>query len=408
MDKEVDHKNTFTGWQKVGELFKHEACGGVLLIFATVTALILANSPLSGAYLSSLKQYMTVDVAGYALSKPILLWINDGLMAFFFLLIGLELKREFLNGHLSDKKQIVLPAVGAAGGLILPALIYTALNFSDSSAMQGWAIPAATDIAFVVGILALLGKRVPAPLKIFVLTLAILDDLAAILIIAIFYTADLSFTAMGMAALCIIILIMLNFWNVKRLSLYFVVGVCLWVFVLKSGVHATLAGVILAFAIPYKVGKKEMLHDLEHGLHPWVNFLILPVFALANAGIPLQGITWGHVFEPIPLGILLGLFLGKQFGIFTFSWLIIRLKLAKLPEGVRYLQLYGVSILAGIGFTMSLFIASLAFEHSGEDYIMTERIGILAGSLLSGVVGFIVLVMADKKKAKQLPSNESA
>lgn len=379
-----------------------ESAGGLLLIAATLVALVLSNSGFSENYFKVLDLRLQISLGDHGLDKPLLLWINDGLMAFFFFLIGLELKRELLTGQLRNRDQILLPAVGAIGGLVVPAGIYAAINWGDDKAMQGWAIPAATDIAFAVGILALLGSRVPPSLKIFLVSLAIFDDIAAIVIIAIFYTSDLSIVSMVWAGGILAILGIMNKAKVKHTSIYWVMGIVLWFFLLKSGVHATLAGVMLAITIPLKAGGREPLHELEHGLHPWVNFVIVPIFALANAGIPFEGMSLASLSEAIPLGILAGLFIGKQIGAFSASWLMIKLGFAKLPERATWAQLYGVCVLTGIGFTMSLFISGLAFEHSGENTILTERVGILAGSFLSAVYGAaILLFIGDTNKKKQ-------
>jgi NhaA family Na+:H+ antiporter len=377
------------------EFLQLESASGLILIAMLVLAMLLANSPLSGWYDALLDTPMSVRVGALEIAKPLLLWINDGLMAIFFLLVGLEVKREMIEGQLSSRSQLVLPGLAALGGLVVPALIYVWINRGDANALNGWAIPAATDIAFALGILSLLGKHVPVSLKLFLTALAILDDLAAILIIAIFYSGDLSLTALLLAAVMLVILFALNRLGVTRIAAYVLVGVVLWVLVLKSGVHATLAGVALAFAIPMRVktGKETsspLLH-LEHALHPWVAFGIMPVFAFANAGVSLGGLSLNSLFAPVPLGIALGLFVGKQVGVFGFSWLSIRLGLAQLPDKASWLQLYGTAVLCGIGFTMSLFIGSLAFEHSGLDYAVSARLGILVGSFLSAVMGYLIL-----------------
>lgn len=382
-----------TTW--VSRIIHHEAFGGLLLITAAVAALIMDNSPLDWIYDGILTTPVNVSIGALVLDKPLLLWINDGLMAIFFFLVGLEIKREFLEGRLSSWQQSALPASAAIGGMAVPALIYVALNWGDSVALSGWAIPAATDIAFALGVLALLGNRVPPALKVILLALAILDDLGAIIIIAVFYTSDLSISSLLIAAVCIAILMAFNRLNVTRPSLYILVGIVMWVCVLKSGVHATLAGVVLAFCIPLRVAGKDKpspLIGLEQGLHPWVMFFIMPVFAFANAGVPLFGLQPADLIAPIPLGIALGLFLGKQIGVFGAAWLAVRTGLARLPSGVSWLQVYGLSLLAGIGFTMSLFIGTLAFadpQHASQ-----VRLGVLGGSLLSAVIGYIVLFKA--------------
>jgi NhaA family Na+:H+ antiporter len=366
---------------------------------AAAFALVAANSPLGPAYAEFLGTPLVVRFGSAGIEKPLLLWINDGLMAVFFLLVGLELKREILEGHLSSARQALLPGFAAAGGMAAPAAIYAALNWGDPVAMKGWAIPSATDIAFALGILSLLGKRVPPALKALLLSVAIFDDLGAIVIIALFYSGELSLTALSIAAVLVLGLALLNRSGVTRPTAYFLLGVPLWAAVLKSGVHATLAGVVLAMFIPHRAGEDRpaeeseespLLH-LEHRLHPWVAFGVLPVFALANAGVPLLDISLGDLTHPVPLGIIGGLFLGKLVGVLGMSGLAVGLKVADLPEGVRWLQLQGLSLLCGVGFTMSLFIASLAFEQGGEAYFGMERLGILVGSLLSGVVGYAFL-----------------
>lgn len=371
-----------------------EAAGGILLIAAAALAMLVANSPLDRHYNDLLDVYGEVSIGELGIRKPVLLWINDGLMAIFFLLIGLEVKREIRDGQLSNPRQVVLPGIAAIFGLAVPALIYVAFNWGDSEALNGWAIPAATDIAFALGILYLVGSRVPTALKLFLLTVAIFDDLAAIVIIAVFYTADLSLSSLVLAGVTLVVLLIMNLSGVQRTGIYLFVGVLLWVFVLKSGVHATLAGVALAFAIPLKgstAADHSPLRELEHTLHPWVAYGILPLFAFANAGISLSGISLDTLTEPIPLGIALGLFVGKPLGIFGASWAAIRLGVARLPEGVRWLELFGVAVLGGVGFTMSLFIASLAFEHGVEGQLALDRLGIITGSLLAALCGFGLL-----------------
>ncbi|MDE0702726.1 MAG: Na+/H+ antiporter NhaA [Rhodospirillaceae bacterium] len=377
---------------RLSALLKHEAAGGVLLMLAAAAALALDNSPLAHLYDALLTIPVVVQIGALALEKPLLLWINDGLMALFFLLVGLEIKRELLEGNLSSWRQAVLPALAALGGMVAPALIYAAVNADDPMALRGWAIPAATDIAFAVGILALLGSRVPAGLKVFLLALAVIDDLGAILIIAVFYTADLSLTSLAIAGACAAVLLALNLAGVTRLLLYILVGVVMWVAVLKSGVHATLAGVIVALFIPLRTGDASTTPPLlraEHGLHGFVALFVMPVFAFANAGVHLGGISLGDVLSPIPLGIAAGLFFGNQIGIFGLTWAGVRIGVCRLPEGVTWLHVYGASALAGIGFTMSLFIGALAFDDPAHQAAV--RIGVLSGSLLSGLVGYAVL-----------------
>lgn len=375
--------------------FQHPAAGGVLLMAAAVLALALDNSPLAWLYDGLLKTPVVIQVGALELNKPLLLWINDGLMAIFFFLVGLEIKREIIEGRLSNLRQAGLPVVAAIGGIVVPAAIYIAINSGDASALNGWAIPAATDIAFALGVLALLGPRVPVALKVFLLALAIIDDLGAIIIIALFYTSQLSPEVLLIAALGVSALAFLNFRGVTRVAPYLVIGLIVWVCVLKSGVHATLAGVVIALFIPMRAKNedgKSPLNKIEHGLAPWVAFGIMPVFAFANAGVSLQGITFADLFAGVPLGIAAGLFIGKQLGIMAFVWAGVKLGLARLPDGVTWLQIYGASLLAGIGFTMSLFIGTLAF--SDPDQAAAVRIGVLTGSLLSAIAGAIVLRMA--------------
>lgn len=374
------------------ERFGGEALSGMVLLLMAVLAMVIANSPLRGVYEQLLATKGTVGIGTFEIAKPLLLWINDGLMAVFFLMVGLEVKREILGGQLSSFSRIALPGVAAIGGMLVPALCYVALNRDSELAMNGWAIPAATDIAFALGILALVGRGVPPALKLFLLAVAIFDDLGAIIIIALFYSGDLSMLSLGMAAVAIVVLVILNRSGVNKPAPFVVVGVFLWIFVLKSGVHATLAGVCLAFAIPMRRDASgSMLHRMEHGLHPWVSFAILPIFAFANAGVPLGGLSLGDLADPIPLGIVLGLVVGKQLGIFGSAWLAIKTGLARLPEGVSWRQLHGVSALCGVGFTMSLFIASLAFEHQENDHLALDRLGILVGSMVSGVIGYLAV-----------------
>ena len=394
-------QNNNDSWLK--RFFKMESSSGVLLFIATIIAIIVANSMLSRYYQMLIDTPVHVRVGSLLIAKPLLLWINDGLMALFFLLVGLELKREVLQGGLSDKRNIMLPALGAVGGMLFPALIYLAFNYSDPVTIKGWAIPAATDIAFALGILSLLGSRVPVSLKIFLTSLAIFDDIGAILIIALFYTSKISFLSLAVAVVCVLVLYLINKMGVEERSIYFGIGIIMWVALLKSGVHATLAGVILAMFIPMKSRKnsnKSPLKDLEHDLHALVAFIILPVFAFANAGIGLSDISSDHLLNGLTLGIALGLFLGKQLGVMGFCWLGIKLKWAEKPADVSWLSLYAVAVLCGVGFTMSLFIGSLAFEETGVNFLYDERIGIILGSLLSGVLGYLVLRQSLKLKNK--------
>ncbi len=422
------------------EFMHAETSGGIILIFCTIIALIWANSPFADSYYHLWYTYITFDLGGFVLKHSLHHWINDGLMVIFFFVVGLEIKRELLVGELSSIKKAALPVAGALGGMILPAIIYLAFNGGKEGA-PGWGIPMATDIAFVVGIMALLGPKFPFSLKIFILALAIVDDIGAVLVIAIFYTAEISFVALLIAAAIILLLIILNRLGVRSLIIYTIAGISLWLAFLESGVHATVAGVLLAFTIPvssridtrkFAVGTKELLDEFdkaggdgdnvlsnekrlsivqsiesncekiltplqrfEHLLHPWVAFFIMPVFALANAGVTIGSGFGDALFSPISIGIILGLFLGKQLGIFGFSILAIKLGLASKPEGVNYTKMYGAGILAGIGFTMSLFIANLAF--ASEELLSIAKVGVLSASLISGVVGFIVVKIGLKK-----------
>ncbi|WP_267844485.1 Na+/H+ antiporter NhaA, partial [Vibrio cholerae] len=367
------------------DFFKMESAGGILLVIAAAIAMVIANSAMGEGYQAFLHTY----VFGMSVSH----WINDGLMAVFFLLIGLEVKRELLEGALKSRETAIFPAIAAVGGMLAPALIYVAFNFNDPAAIQGWAIPAATDIAFALGIMALLGKRVPVSLKVFLLALAIIDDLGVVVIIALFYSSDLSTIALTIGFIMTGVLFMLNAKHVTKLSIYLVAGLILWIAVLKSGVHATLAGVVIGFAIPLKGNKGEHspLKHLEHALHPYVAFAILPVFAFANAGISLQGVSLAGLTSMLPLGVALGLFLGKPLGIFSFSWAAVKLGVAKLPEGINFKHIFAVSVLCGIGFTMSIFISSLAFGQANEAYDTYARLGILMGSTTSALLGYSLL-----------------
>lgn len=376
------------------EFLRLESAGGILLIAATFLAMLMANSFMLEFYEGVLATPVQVRVGALDIDKPLILWINDGLMAVFFFLIGLELKRELVEGELSHPSKLVLPGLGALGGMVAPAVIYVICNWGRSVEMQGWAIPAATDIAFALGILTLLGDRVPLSLKIFLVSLAIVDDIGAIVIIALFYTAQLSTTALGVAALSLAGLFVLNRRGVGKFAPYFLIGLILWIAVLKSGVHATLAGVVLAAFIPIRSKRadgKSLLKVLEHDLHSTVAFVILPVFALANAGVPLAGFTMDALFSSVPLGIMLGLVVGKFVGVFSLSWMGIKLGWTKMPDGMTWGSLAGVSILCGVGFTMSLFIGSLAFESGGLPYEGSERLGVLLGSAVSAIFGFVIL-----------------
>lgn len=369
----------------IRDFFKMESAGGILLVIAAAIAMVIANSAMGEGYQAFLHTY----VFGMSVSH----WINDGLMAVFFLLIGLEVKRELLEGALKSRETAIFPAIAAVGGMFAPALIYVAFNFNDPAAIQGWAIPAATDIAFALGIMALLGKRVPVSLKVFLLALAIIDDLGVVVIIALFYSSDLSTIALTIGFIMTGVLFMLNAKHVTKLSIYLVAGLILWIAVLKSGVHATLAGVVIGFAIPLKGNKGEHspLKHLEHALHPYVAFAILPVFAFANAGISLQGVSLAGLTSMLPLGVALGLLLGKPLGIFSFSWAAVKLGVAKLPEGINFKHIFAVSVLCGIGFTMSIFISSLAFGQANEAYDTYARLGILMGSTTAALLGYSLL-----------------
>jgi len=375
------------------DFLKLETASGTLLVIAAAAAMLIANSPLAGFYGALIELPVEIRVGDFEIAKPLLLWINDGLMAVFFLLVGLELKREFVAGHLADRSQIVLPGFGAVGGMLAPALIYAWFNSGDSVALQGWAIPAATDIAFALAVLALLGDRVPLSLRVFLVSIAIFDDVGAIAIIALFYTSDLSLVALAVVAVCLPVLFLMNRRGVRELAPYLIIGVIMWVALLKSGVHATLTGVLLAFFIP--IGDPERgnspLHDLEHDLHTAVAFGILPCFAFANAGIPLGGLGLEQLTHPVTLGIIAGLFFGKQIGVVAACGLAVLLGFARLPESMTWSHLYGAALLCGVGFTMSLFIGSLAFESTGVNMLFDERLGIILGSLLAGVVGYGVL-----------------
>ncbi|WP_122466641.1 Na+/H+ antiporter NhaA [Pseudomonas viridiflava] len=389
-------RNTIT------RFFQLEAAGGLLLIAAAALALIINNSPLSWLYNAFLETPVEARIGALQIAKPLLLWINDGLMALFFLVIGLEVKREVLEGHLSKPSQIVLPGAAAIGGMVVPALIYVALNTGNAEALNGWAIPMATDIAFALGVLALLGKRVPVSLKLFLMTLAIIDDLGAIIVIALVYSGELSQVSLILAAVSIIALIAMNRSGVSRLAPYLLVGLVLWVCVLKSGVHATLAGVVLAFCIPLRTSSKASpLLTLEHGLHPWVAYGILPLFAFANAGVSLAGVTMESFTHPVPLGIAAGLLLGKTLGVFGLTWLAVKTRMASLPKEANWGHVLGVSILCGIGFTMSLFVGSLAFEPGVSAYAGEDRMGILTGSILSAIIGYGVMVLACRATPKR-------
>ncbi|PLY12152.1 MAG: Na+/H+ antiporter NhaA [Sedimenticola sp.] len=384
------------------EFIKLESAGGIILIIAAVLAMVIANSPLALYYDMLIDVPVEIRVGPFELAKPLILWINDGLMAVFFFVVGLELKREMLDGNLSDWRSITLPLVGAIGGMVVPALIYLAFNWDDPMTAKGWAIPAATDIAFALAVLSLFGTRIPIALKVFLTSLAIFDDVGAILIIAIFYTEGLSVSALVITLACLALLFVYNRRGETKFSPYIVVGLIMWVAVLKSGVHATLAGVLLAMFIPLQDpldARRSPLREMEHDLHSMVAFVILPLFAFVNSGISLQGVGMEYLLHPVPLGISFGLFFGKQIGVFLFCWLGVQLRLLKLPADINWMTLYGVSLLCGIGFTMSLFIGSLAFESSGENMLFDERLGIIIGSVVSAVAGYFVIRKAVKVAA---------
>jgi NhaA family Na+:H+ antiporter len=388
-------RSTFT------RFFQLEAASGLLLIAAAALALIINNSPLSYLYNGLLDVPVVAQIGALKIAKPLLLWINDGLMALFFLLIGLEVKREVLEGHLAKPSQIVLPGAAAVGGMVVPALIYWFLNKDNPLALSGWAIPMATDIAFALGVLALLGKRVPVSLKLFLMTLAIIDDLGAIIVIALFYSHELSTLSLMLAGACLVALIAMNRLGVVKLGPYMIIGLILWVCVLKSGVHATLAGVTLAFCIPLRTRNAEPspARGLEHALHPWVAYGILPLFAFANAGVSLAGVNLESFTHHVPMGIAAGLLLGKTVGVFGLTWLAVKLGIAALPSGANWGQVFGVAILCGIGFTMSLFVGSLAFVPGSSEYAGMDRMGILTGSILAAVLGYAITAMASRKPA---------
>ncbi len=373
-----------------------ERWAGLALAGSAILALIFANSGLSGVYSAFLGFPIHVAIGDFAIAKPLRLWVNDGLMAIFFLLVGLEIKREFLAGELSDWRRAVLPLIAACGGFAVPALLFVALNSGSPQNMTAWAVPTATDIAFVVGLIAALGRLVPFSLKVFVLAIAIIDDLMAVLVIALFYTAKLSLPMLGLAVICLAILVAFNRFGVRSIAAYMLVGIVMWALVLKSGVHATLAGVAMGFVIPLLTKSAATpLEELEHGLKPWVSFLIVPIFAFANAGVPLAGMGLDALFAPLTMGIILGLFLGKQFGIFGATWIAVRAGLSPRPAGSTWLQVYGAAVLCGIGFTMSLFIGSLSFSDPAlQDRL---RLGVIMGSLASAIFGVLVLWIAAKR-----------
>ncbi len=388
----MDNRTSRTVGEAWRDFLRLETAGGIILVCAAILAVVLANSPLEDLYIKTLNLKFTVLVESFGVSKPLILWINDGLMAVFFLLVGLELKREVVEGQLSRADQIALPALAAIGGLVIPAVIYWWINKDNPQGINGWAIPTATDIAFALAILSLLGSRVPASLKVFLTTIAIFDDLAAIIIIAVFYSADLSTTSLATAGAGVAVLFILNRLGVQSLAAYLIVGTFIWLFVLKSGVHATLAGIVVAAFIPLKANDDHSpSRHLEHILHPWVAYGVLPIFAFANAGVSFAGVSSDAVLGTVSTGIVLGLFFGKQVGVFGMTALAVGLGIAKKPEGASWAMLYGIALLCGVGFTMSLFIGGLAFEHGGFSQGAALRIGVISGSVASAFCGWLVL-----------------
>ena len=381
--------------------FKLEAASGLVLLFAAIIALFVSNSELASIYYDILNSYFALGFGEFKLKLSVLHWINDVLMAIFFFLVSLEIKREFIQGELSNPKQASLPIIAAVGGMLVPALIYVAINFGNSETLKGWAIPSATDIAFSLGVLSLLGKRVPISLKVFLTALAIIDDLGAIVIIAFFYSGKIQAMYLILMLVSIIILIIFNRLNIRSFIPYLIVGIFLWDFTHSSGIHATIAGVLLALTIPHKDKKNEsshknsMLIKLEHAISPYVAFGIMPIFAFANAGVSLEGLSIATLMNPVPLGILCGLFFGKQFGVFIFSYVSIKLKFAEMPNDSDWLNLYGVGVLTGIGFTMSLFVGNLAFVDTTQ-YLSGVKIGVLLGSLASTLFGYMLILLSKK------------
>ena len=375
--------------------FKLEAASGLILLFAAIIALIISNSEFSSLYFDTLETYVILGTENIGLKLSVLHWINDVLMAIFFFLVTLEIKREFLQGELSNPKQASLPIIGAIGGMVIPALCYILINIDDNTRLNGWAIPSATDIAFSLGVLSLLGKRVPISLKVFLTALAIIDDLGAIVIIAFFYSGNIEIKYLLLMLLAVIILISLNKFKFKKFLPYLIVGIFLWDFTHQSGIHATIAGVLLALTIPHEK-KNSLLLKLEHNIQPYVAFGIMPIFAFANAGVSLEGLTINSLLNPVPLGIVLGLFFGKQLGVFVFSYIAIKFKIADKPRDSNWGSFYAVSILTGIGFTMSLFVGNLAFINNLE-YMDGVKIGVLTGSLMSTLFGYFLLLISSKK-----------
>jgi NhaA family Na+:H+ antiporter len=378
--------------------FKLEAASGLVLLIAAIIALVISNSNFSELYFSSLEQYLFIGINNFGLKLSVHHWINDLLMAIFFFFVTLEIKREFIQGELSNLKKALLPIIGAVGGMLIPALVYIAINFGNTETLNGWAIPSATDIAFSLGILSLLGSRVPISLKIFLTALAIIDDLGAILIIAFFYSGDLSISYLSLILISYIFLLVLNKFGIKKFIPYLIIGAFMWTFTYKSGIHATIAGVLLASTIPHRIKDKDfsLLIKLEHAISPYVAFIIMPIFAFANAGVSLEGLSLSSLLQPVPLGILLGLFVGKQVGVMIFSFIAVKSGAAQMPDNSSWLSLYGVSVLTGIGFTMSLFVGNLAFTENIQ-YIDGVKIGVLTGSLLSTLFGYFILLFSIKK-----------
>ena len=378
--------------------FKLEAASGMVLLIAAILALFISNSNLSEYYFLTLEKYLFIGINEFGMKLSVHHWINDALMAIFFFFVTLEIKREFIQGELSNIKQALLPIIAAVGGMVVPALFYIVINYGNSETINGWAIPSATDIAFSLGIVSLLGSRVPISLKVFLTALAIIDDLGAILIIAFFYSGDLSIPYLSLILFSYILLLILNKFSIKVFIPYLLIGICMWYFTYKSGIHATIAGVLLASAIPHRLKEHDfsLLVKLEHGISPYVAFIIMPIFAFANAGVNLEGLSLSSLLSPVPLGILLGLFFGKQIGVLLFSYVSVKLKIADMPNNANWISVYGVSILTGIGFTMSLFVGNLAFIENTQ-YIDGVKIGVLSGSLLSTVFGYLLLLISSKK-----------
>ena len=378
--------------------FKLEAASGLVLLISAILALIISNSNLSEIYFGTLEKYIFIGINKYGIKLSVLHWINDALMAIFFFFVTLEIKREFIEGELSNLKQAMLPIVGAIGGMLVPALVYIYINYGDTETLRGWAIPSATDIAFSLGVLSLLGSRVPISLKVFLTALAIIDDLGAIIIIAFFYSGDLNIIYLGLIILAFLALLILNKFNIKKFLPYLLIGIFMWDFTHQSGIHATIAGVLLASTIPHRKKPKEhsMLIKIEHAISPYVAFGIMPLFAFANAGVSLEGLSLSSFASKVPLGILLGLFVGKQFGVFIFSYLSIKFKIAQMPTNANWVNFYGVGVLTGIGFTMSLFVGNLAFVEN-MNYMDGVKIGVLGGSLLSTLFGYFLILFAPRK-----------